>query len=47
MKLRVQPMCIAIANNELDRLDERNAIRDSNGEYLDKLPWNLYNKGCA
>ncbi len=37
MKLRVQPMCIAIANDELDRLDERNAIRDANGAYLDQL----------
>lgn len=36
MKLRPYPVSIAIAASELERLDERNAIRNANAKYLDK-----------
>ncbi len=37
MKLRPFPISMAIVNEELKRLDERNAVRNKNGEYLDQL----------
>ncbi len=37
MKLRAHPLSIAIANSELDDLDARNVIRNTNAEYLNQL----------
>lgn len=37
MKLRAHPVAIAIADSELDSLDERNVIRNRNAEHLNDL----------
>jgi len=37
MKLRVHPLAIAIADSELDHLDERNVIRNRNANHLNEL----------
>jgi len=37
MKLRVHPLAIAIADSELDQLDARNVIRNTNAEYFNTL----------